>query len=181
MQSPSPNLASGQPPEKKRLLLVDANAGQRALRVKIMGEAGMNVDCAGDTSAARLLWRSRSYHLVLIDLRHDVHGAAEFCAEIKTDSPSQAVAFLVGKPAYLLSSPNPEPASEPAFPPDWREKAAMLLTRDCRAASVRGGFHEATLRMAAQRSRNDSRSMKTSSQSFGEAVRLAENKDRAAS
>jgi CheY-like chemotaxis protein len=176
MHTPSANLTSGQPLEKKRLLLVDANAGQSALRVKIMGEAGMRVDCAGDTSAARLLWRTRSYHLVLIDLRHDVQGAEEFCAEIKRDSPSQVVAFLVGKPAYLSSSPNPEPASEPALPPDWREKAAMFLTRDCRTASLRGGFQEATLRMAAQRSRNDSRSTKTSSQSFGAAVRLAESK-----
>ena len=176
MQSPTPNLASGQSTEKKRLLLVDANAGQRALRVKIMGDAGMSVDGAGDTSAARVLWRSRSYHLVLIDLRNDVQGAADFCAEIKTDSPSQVVAFLVGKPAYLSSSPNPEVDSQPAVPSDWAEKAAMLLTRDCRTASLRGGFQEATLRMAAQRSRNDSRSMKTSSQSFGAAVRLAESK-----
>jgi CheY-like chemotaxis protein len=176
MQLPTPNLASGQPLEKKRLLLVDANAGQLALRVKIMGEAGMNVDGAGDTSAARLLWHSHSYHLVLIDLRNDVQGAADLCAEIKTDSPSQVVAFLVGKPAYLSSSPNPEAASEPPLPPDWREKAAMLLTRDCSVASARGGFQEATLRMAAQRSRSDSRAQKTSSQSFGEAVRLAEGK-----
>lgn len=176
MQPQFTNSASGQSTEKKRLLLVDANAGNSALRVKIMGEAGLNVDCAGDTSAARLLWHNHSYHLVLIDLQHDIQGAADFCAEIKTDSPSQVVAFLVGKPAYLSSSPNPESASGPALPPDWSEKAAMLLTRDCRTASLRGGFQEATLRMAAQRSRNDSRSKKTSSQSFGEAVRLAESK-----
>lgn len=181
MQPPTPNLASGPPPEKKRLLLVDANAGKRTLRAKIMEEAGMNVDCAGDAGAARLLWHSRSYHLVLIDLRNDVQGAADFCAEIKTDSPRQAVAFLVGKPAYLSSSPNPELGSEPALSSDWGEKAAMLVTRDSRTASLRGGFQEATLRMAAQRSRNDSRSQKTSAQSFGEAVRLAEGKDRVAS
>jgi len=181
MQPPSLHSASGQPLEKKRLLLVDANAGQRALRVKVMGEAGMNVDGAGDASAARLLWHTRSYHLVLIDLRNDVQGAADLCAEIKTDSPSQVVAFLVGKPAYLSSSPNPESLSEAPLPPDWREKAAMLLTRDCSVASVRGGFQEATLRMAARRSRSDSRTNKTSAQTFGEAVRLAEGKDRAAS
>jgi CheY-like chemotaxis protein len=181
MQPPTPNLAFGQLSDKKRLLLVDANAGQRALRVKIMGEAGMNVDGAGDTSAARLLWHSRSYHLVLIDLRDDVQGAADLCAEIKTDSPSQSVAFLVGKPAYLSSCPNPESTTEAPLPPDWREKAAMLLTRDCSIASVRGGFQEATLRMAARRSRSDSRTTKTSSQSFGAAVRLAEGKGRAAS
>jgi hypothetical protein len=146
----------------------------------MMGKAGLDVDCASDTNAARLLWRNNSYHLVLIDLRHDAQGAAEFCAEIKTDSPRQVVAFLVGKPAYLSSSPNPELDSEPAAPSDWEGKAAMLLTRDCSAAPVRGGFLEATLRMAAKRSLHDLRPKKTSAQSFGEAVRLVESKDRVA-
>lgn len=182
MNQLSSNLASRQPLTKKKLLLVDANVGKRALRVKIMGEAGLDVDCAGDTSAARLLWRNNAYHLVLIDLRHDAQGAGDFCAEIKTDSPRQVVAFLVGKPGYLSSSPNPELDSEPAAPFGWGEKAAMLLTRDCSAASVRGGFLEATLRMAARRWRNDRRPpKKTSAQSFGEAVRLIESNDRVAS
>jgi CheY-like chemotaxis protein len=177
----SSNLAFRQPLTKKKLLLVDANAGKCALRAKIMGKAGLDVDCAGDTSAARLLWHNNAYNLVLIDLQHDTQGATDFCAEIKTDSPRQVVAFLVGKPGYLSSSPNPELDSELAAPSGWVEKAAMLLTRDCSAASVRGGFLEATLRMAAKRSRNDSRPQKTSSQSFGEAVRLIESKDRVAS
>ena len=176
MNPPNSELTSRQPLTKKKLLLVDANAGKRALRVKIMGEAGLEVDGAADTNAARQLWHNHCYHLVLIDLQHDAQGAAEFCAEIKTDSPRQAVAFLVGKPAYLSSSPNPELDSAPAAPLGWREKAAMLLTRDCSAAAVRGGFLEATLRMAARRSRNDSRPQKASSQSFGEAVRLIESK-----
>jgi CheY-like chemotaxis protein len=181
VDQPSANLASGEPPKKKRLLLVDGNAGKRAMRVKIMGEAGLDVDCASDTSAARLLWRNNSYHLVLIDLRDDAQGAAEFCAEIKTDSPRQVVAFLVGKPAYLSSSPNPELDSEPAAPSGWGQKAAMLLTRDCSAAAVQGGFLEATLRMAAKRSLNDPQPKKTPAQSFGAAVRRAQSGDRVAS
>jgi hypothetical protein len=174
----SSNLGSREPLTKKRLLLVDGNAGKRALRVEIMGEAGLDVDCAGDTSAARVLWRANSYHLVLIDLRDDAKGAAEFCAEIKTDSPRQVVAFLVGKPAYLSSSPNPELDSDPAAPSGWGQKAATLLTRDCSAAAVRGGFLEATLRMAAKRSLNNPGPKKTPTQSFGEAVRRAQSGDR---
>ena len=181
MNQPSPNLAFRQPLTKKKLLLVDGNAGKRALRVKIMGKAGLDVDCAGDTNAARLLWRANSYHLVLIDLRDDAQGAAEFCAEIKTDSPRQVVAFLVGKPAYLSSSPNPGLDAELATPSGWGEKAAMLLTRDCSAAPVRGGFLEATLRMNATRSLNDPRPMRTSAQSFGEAVRRIQSADPVAS
>jgi CheY-like chemotaxis protein len=178
VNQPSSNLGPREPLTKKRLLLLDGNAGKRALRVEIMGEAGLDVDCAGDTSAARVLWRANSYHLVLIDLRDDAKGAAEFCAQIKTDSPRQAVAFLVGKPAYLSSSPNPELDSEPAAPSGWGQKAAMLLTRDCSATAVRGGFLEATLRMAAKRSLNDPRPKKTPAQSFGEDVRRAQSGDR---
>jgi CheY-like chemotaxis protein len=175
VNQPSADLAARPPLTRKKLLLVDANAGKRALWVKIMGKAGLDVDCASDTSAARLLWRNNSYHLVLIDLRHDTQGAAEFCAEIKTDSPRQVVAFLVGKPAYLSSSPNLELDSEPVAPSGWGQQAAMLLTRDCSAAAVRGGFLEATLRMAAKRSPNDPRPKRTSAESFGEAVRRVQS------
>ena len=181
MNQPSPNLASAQPSKRKRLLLVDGNAGKRALRVKIMGKAGLDVDCASDINAARLLWRNNSYHLVLIDLRRDGQGAAEFRAEIKADSPRQIVAFLVGKPAYLSSSPVPELDSEPTAPSGWAQKAALLLTSDCATAGLRGGFLEATLRMAAKRSRNDPQPKRTSSESFGEAVRRVQSGDRVAS
>ena len=176
MDQPSLNVASGLPPKKKRLLLVDANAGKRALRVKIMGKAGLDVDCASDTSAARLLWRSNSYHLVLIDLRHDAQGAAEFCAEIKTDRPRQVVAFLVGKPAYLSPSQQPELPAETDPSEGWTEKVTMLLDRECSAPPVRGGFQEAVWRMSANRSLNDPRQKKTSALSFGEAVRRLQSK-----
>jgi CheY-like chemotaxis protein len=170
------NLDSRQPLTKKRLLLVDANPGKRALRVKIMGKAGMDVDCASDTIAARVLWRANSYGLVLIDLRHDAESAAEFCAEIKTDSPRQAVAFLVGKPAYLSPSQQPELPMGTDPSEGWTEKVTMLLDKECSAPPVRGGFQEAVWRMSANRSLNDTRQKKTSSLSFGEAVRLIQSK-----
>jgi len=178
-----PNSTSDRPPEKKRLLLVDTDTGQRSLRVKIMGKVGITVDCAGDASAARLLWHSHSYHLILIDLRDDVQGATDLCAEIKTDSPRQAVAFLVGKPGYLSSSPNPELIAEPLPLPATEGKLTMqLAVNGSSAPPVRGGFSEAIWRMSlAKRSMNDPRPRKTTAQSFGEAVRLAEAKDRAAS
>ena len=182
MNQPAPNLASDRPPEKKRLLLLDADAGQCALRVKIMGKVGINVDCASDTSAARVLWQANSYHLVLIDLRRDPQGAAEFCAEIKTDSPRQAVAFLVGKPGYLSSSPNPELIVEALPSSETEQKVTMRLASNGGSAPlVRGGFSEAIWRMSlARQSLNDPRTKKTTAQSFGEAVRLAESKERLA-
>lgn len=181
MLQSSSNLTSGQPPKKKRLLLIDANAGKSALRVEIMGKAGFDVDCASDTSAARVLWHANSYHLVLIDLRHDVQGAEDFCAEIKSDSPRQAVAFLVGKPAYLSASPNPELSSEPVpLPGEAAEKITLLLANHGSAPPVRDSFSEALGRMSAKRSLYDSRPKKTSAQSFGEAVRRVQNEDRVA-
>lgn len=181
MDQPSANLASGQPPKKKRLLLIDGNGSKRALRVKIMGEAGLDVDCASDTSAARLLWRNNSYHLVLIDFRHDAQGAAEFCVEIKTDSPRQVVAFLVGKPAYLSSSPNLGVGFRAGCPVGLGARGCHALDERLQHRCGAGGFLEATLRMVAKRSLNDPRPKKTPAQSFGAAVRRAQSKDRVAS
>ena len=146
-----------------------------------MGKAGMDVDCACDTIAARVLWRANSYHLVLIDLRNDAESAAEFCAEIKTDSPRQVVAFLVGKPAYLSPSQQPELSAETAPSEGWSEKVTMLLDRECNTPPVRGGFQEAVWRMSANRSLHDTRQKKTSSLSFGEAVRRLQSKEGLAS
>jgi CheY-like chemotaxis protein len=182
LNQPASNSASDRPPEKKRLLLVDADAGQSALRVRIMGKVGIKVDCASDTSAARVLWRSNSYQLVLIDLRHDARKAAEFCAEIKTDSPRQEVQFLVGKPGYLSSSQNPELMAE-ALPlsETGQETTMRPASNGGSAPPVRGGFSEAIWRMSlARRSLNDPRTKKTTAESFGDAVRLAENKERVA-
>jgi CheY-like chemotaxis protein len=176
VNQPSLNPGTRQSLKKKRLLLVDANPGKSALRIKIMGAAGLNVDCASDTVAARALWRANSYNLVLIDLRHDAESAAVFCAEIKTDSPRQVVAFLVGKPAYLSPSPHPELPAETDPSDGWTERVTTLLERECSAAPVRGGFQEAVWRMSANRSLNGPRQKKTSATSFGEAVRRIQSR-----
>jgi CheY-like chemotaxis protein len=174
-----PTSTSDRPPEKKRLLLVDADAGQSAVRVQIMGEAGMLVDCAADTTAARVLWRTNSYHLVLIDFRHDAQGAAEFGAEIKTDSPRQAVAFLVGKPGYLSSTPPAEVTAESLpLPKAEKRLTTRRAGRDSGKPALRGGFSEAIRRMslARQALNNNAVAKKTAAESFGEDVRLAESK-----
>jgi len=181
LDQPSPNLDSRHSLRKNRLLLVDANPGKSALRVKIMGKAGIEVDCASDAIAARVLWRANSYNLVLIDLRNDAESAADFCAEIKTDSPRQAVAFLVGKPAYLSSSQQPDPPAESDPSENWTGKVTMLLERECNAPPVRGGFQEAVWRMSANRSLHDHRQKKTTALSFGEAVRRVQSRHGVAS
>jgi len=181
VNQPSLNLDSRQSLKKKRLLLVDANPGKCALRVEIMEKAGLDVDCASDIIAARVHWRAHSYNLVLIDLRHDAKSAAEFCAEIKTDSPRQVIAFLVGKPAYLSPSPHPELPAETDPSEGWTGKVRMLLDRECNAPPVRGGFQEAVWRMSANRSLNDHRQKKTSALSFGEAVRRVQSEHGVAS
>src|SRR5437762_9134621 len=90
---------------KRRILLVDTYANKRDLRAKIMRKLGVEVDCAADITEARALWQADSYSLVLVDVRNDSVNVQEFCSEIRSAKPPQAVAFLVGKPEYLAGTP----------------------------------------------------------------------------
>src|SRR5881397_2813310 len=83
---------------KRRILLVDTFANKRDLRAKIMRKLGVEVDCAADITEARALWQADSYSLVLVDVRNDSVNVQEFCSEVRSAKPPQAVAFLVGKP-----------------------------------------------------------------------------------
>src|SRR5712692_3861775 len=98
--------SSGLPPvAKKRVLLVDTYGTKRDLRAKIMRKLGVEVDCAADITEARALWQADSYSLVLVDVRNDSVNVQEFCSEVRSAKPPQAVAFLVGKPDYLAEAP----------------------------------------------------------------------------
>src|SRR5438876_9589101 len=90
---------------KRRILLVDTYANKRDQRAKIMRKLGVEVDCAADITEARALWHADSYSLVLVDVRNDSVNVQEFCSEVRSAKPPQAVAFLVGKPDYLAGTP----------------------------------------------------------------------------
>ena len=57
---------------------------------------------ADSFSGARFLWRPNVYDLILLDVRRHLPGEAlEFYEQIKTASPKEHFAFLVGPPVYL--------------------------------------------------------------------------------
>ena len=92
-------------PKKKRVLLVDTSTAKRELRAEVMRKMGMDVDCAADISEARSWWRADLYDLVLINVDKGAGHRDKFCDDIRSATPSQHLAFLVGKPEYLANVP----------------------------------------------------------------------------
>jgi CheY-like chemotaxis protein len=143
---------------KKRILLVVSDDVRRDLRARVLRKLGADVECAADISEARSLWRADFYNLVLFDVVRDARNAEEFCAEVKTAKPPQAVAFLVGKPDYIAASPRSEgPAADDDINGHgaWGEVVASLFASACEGLSRRWGFQEAAWRIAAARSVKD--------------------------
>jgi|SRR5579863_5597388 hypothetical protein len=102
--------------KKKRVLLVDTSQAKRELRSEVMRKFGMDVDCAADITEARVRWGAVVYDLVLIDMEKGEGYRDKFCADIRSATPRQRLAFLVGQPEYLANSPNADvelPAPDP--------------------------------------------------------------------
>ena len=96
--------------KKKRVLLVDTSP-KRELRAEVMRKLGMDVDCAADIAEARSWWRAALYDLVLINMEKGRGHRDRFCDEIRSATPPQRLAFLVGQPEYLADSPNEDEES----------------------------------------------------------------------
>jgi len=92
--------------KKKRVLLVDTSQPKRELRAEAMRRFGMDVDCAADIAEARSWWRAALYDLVLINMGKGQGYRDKFCDDIRSATPPQRLAFLVGQPEYLADSPN---------------------------------------------------------------------------
>src|SRR6516164_11556693 len=92
--------------KKKRVLLVDTSQAKRELRAEVMRKLGMEVDSAADIVEARIWWRAALYDLVLINMEEGHGHRDKFCDDVRSATPPQRLAFLVGKPAYLADSPN---------------------------------------------------------------------------
>jgi hypothetical protein len=164
-----------------KLLLLDGNTTTRDLRARVMRRLGLEVDCAADTIQAFVLWRPDFYGLVLVDLHSAPLVAQRFCDEIRSASPVQRVAYFVGKPLYLDSSPcgGPDAAQVHDFG-EWGHRVRTLLEEACERLPRRGSILEAAWRISAKRSLNDPRAQDIAlpvprmALSFGEAVRLAQ-------
>jgi len=105
---------------KKTVLLVDSDGRSRESRARIMRTLGVIVDCAHSLRIARSRFQSGAYNLVLVDAGDDVEGAEALVQEIRSRKPRQLVAFLVGSPLFVSTSPKPRSTREtraPSAPP----------------------------------------------------------------
>ena len=92
--------------KKKRVLLVDTSHAKRDLRAEVLRKLGVYVDSAADLAEARSWWRPAVYDLVLINMERGAGQRDKFCDELRSATPRQRLAFLVGQPEYLVAVPN---------------------------------------------------------------------------
>src|SRR5215469_273135 len=92
--------------EKKRVLLDATSQTKREVRAEVTRKLGMDVDCAADIAEARIWGKAALYDRVLINMEEKTGHREKFCADIRSATPPQRLAFLVGQPEYLADSPN---------------------------------------------------------------------------
>jgi CheY-like chemotaxis protein len=139
--------------KKKRVLLIDVSHAKRDLRAEVMRKVGIDVDSAADIVEARIWWRPALYDLVLINMEKGRGQRDKFCDEVRSATPAQRLAFLVGEPGYLAAAPNED--QESAIE-SGDEQAAVcmksIVPADDRVTSQRWGILEASRRISAVRS-----------------------------
>ena len=91
--------------KKKRVLLIDTSHVKRDVRAEVLRKRGMDVDCAADIAEARSWWRPALYDLVLVNMEKGRGQRDRFCDDVRSATPPQRLAFLVGQPEYLADSP----------------------------------------------------------------------------
>ena len=142
------------PIKKKRVLLVDTSHAKRDLRAEVLRKRGMDVDCAADIPEARSWWRPALYDLVLINMEKGRGQRDRFCDELRSATPPQRLAFLVGQPEYLADSPkiDEELTTESAAEPPPTGTAKRTLSADRGDLTQRWGILEASRRISEVRS-----------------------------
>jgi CheY-like chemotaxis protein len=138
--------------KKKRVLLVDTSRAKRELRAEVMRKLGMDVDCAADIAEACSWWRPALYDLVLINMEKGRGHRDRFCDDIRSATPPQRLAFLVGQPKYLADSPK----ADEEMPVQNTNKRFVdgvddAFARDRTDLTQRWGFLEASRRISKAR------------------------------
>jgi CheY-like chemotaxis protein len=136
--------------KKKRVLLVDSSLAKRELRAEVMRKLGVDVDCAADIAEARSWWKAALYDLVLINMGKGQGYRDKFCDDIRSATPPQRLAFLVGQPEYLADSPNAD--EELPVQKTADQVADGVNNADRRDLTQRWGILEASRRISAVRS-----------------------------
>jgi hypothetical protein len=119
-----------------------------------MRKLGMDVDCAADIPEARCWWRAQLYDLVLLNVERQGGHRDRFCEDVRSVTPPQALAFLVGKTEYLADSPNGFDASAVELSNQQLSMLGAQVRRadDREVPGQRWGIMEASLRISAVRS-----------------------------
>jgi CheY-like chemotaxis protein len=140
--------------KKKRVLLIDTSHVKRDLRAEVMRKLGIDVDSAADIAEARAWWRPALYDLVLINMKKGRGQRDRFCDDVRSATPPQRVAFLVGRPEYLTDSPNEgqELAVESSDEPAAIGSAKSIFPTDPGDTTQRWGILEASRQISAVRS-----------------------------
>ena len=138
--------------KKKRVLLIDTSHAKRDLRAEVMRRLGIDVDSAGDIVEARIWWKPALYDLVLINMEKGRGQRDKFCDDLRSATPSQRLAFLVGQPEYLADSPN----TNQELVENGDDQAAIgakgIVPADPRNTTQRWGIFEASRQISAVRS-----------------------------
>jgi CheY-like chemotaxis protein len=139
--------------KKKRVLLVDTSQAKRELRAEVMRKLGMDVDCTADIAEACSWWRASLYDLVLINMEKGRGHRDRFCDEIRSATPPQRLAFLVGQPEYLADLPSEDEESLVQNADDQIVgDLKVAFARDHGDLTQRWGILEASRRISAVRS-----------------------------
>lgn len=145
---------------RRRVLLVDASHAKRDLRAEVLRQRGIYVDSAADIAEARSWWRPALYDLVLINMEKGSGQRDKFCADLRSATPPQRLAFLVGQPEYLTALPSAEQEllMERGDEPSAVLGAKASLAADSPDSTQRWGILEASRRISAVRSASVARS-----------------------
>jgi CheY-like chemotaxis protein len=139
--------------KKKRVLLIDTSHAKRDLRAEVLRKLGIDVDSAADIAEARVWWKPALYNLVLINMEKGRGQRDKFCDDVRSATPPQRLAFLIGQPEYLADSPN---ANEELLAENGDEGAAIgakrIVATDVGDTTQRWGILEASRRISAVRS-----------------------------
>jgi CheY-like chemotaxis protein len=141
------------------VLLVDTSTAKRELRAEVMRKLGIEVDCAADISEARSWWRADLYDLVLINVEKGSGHRDKFCDDVRSATPRQQLAFLVGKPEYLANIPGLDGDAPVVahFDEALIGDVKTALSIDLADLSQRWGIMEASRRISAVRSASTAR------------------------
>ena len=139
--------------KKKRVLLIDTSHAKRDLRAEVLRKLGIDVDSAADIVEARVWWKPALYDLVLISMEKGRGHRDKFCDDVRSATPPQRLAFLIGQPEYLADSPN---ANEELLAENGDEQDAIgakrIAATDVGDSTQRWGILEASRRISAVRS-----------------------------